>query len=354
MGIKRATLTFRSFFILTLFSMLIFFSMQTASADVVSVNAGGSTNLSVSTDKHIEGFFFGGICGDGIIDGSLGETCDDGNLISGDGCSAICQTETATPPGGGGGGGSTINISVIPSEFNLDLNIGTQVSKTIQIRNLGSSSVAVSVTQQQLLDRVSFDDTSLTIPAGQTVNLNVVFIAGNETGFFTGKIIIGNKEVLVSLNVQTVPLLFDSNIVVLNPDSKVSQKDKLLTSVTLIPLGEPERMDVTLNFAIKDYLNKVYLTKSETLLVDKQTEITRSFDIGTLPLGDYVIGLDLIYPNGVAPSSAYFKVVEEAARGIFGRIVLFLVIMILVVAISIISLLVIRRLKEKALAKNIS
>ncbi len=31
----------------------------------------------------------GGICGDGIL--RQGEQCDDGNLIGGDGCSAICH-----------------------------------------------------------------------------------------------------------------------------------------------------------------------------------------------------------------------------------------------------------------------
>jgi cysteine-rich repeat protein len=31
------------------------------------------------------------ICGDNIIAGS--EQCDDGNLVSGDGCSSTCQTE---------------------------------------------------------------------------------------------------------------------------------------------------------------------------------------------------------------------------------------------------------------------
>lgn len=47
-----------------------------------------------------------GRCGDGIVDPGRGEQCDDGNLIDGDGCSAICQlaptytptlTATATP-----------------------------------------------------------------------------------------------------------------------------------------------------------------------------------------------------------------------------------------------------------------
>src|SRR5512147_1551934 len=35
----------------------------------------------------------GPYCGDGKIDSSLGEECDDGNRIGGDGCSGICKIE---------------------------------------------------------------------------------------------------------------------------------------------------------------------------------------------------------------------------------------------------------------------
>jgi cysteine-rich repeat protein len=35
-------------------------------------------------------------CGNGVIDGATGETCDDSNRISGDGCSATCQIESLT------------------------------------------------------------------------------------------------------------------------------------------------------------------------------------------------------------------------------------------------------------------
>ena len=43
-------------------------------------------------------YCFGGLCkdgkcGDGIVTALLGEQCDDGNILSGDGCSATCQTE---------------------------------------------------------------------------------------------------------------------------------------------------------------------------------------------------------------------------------------------------------------------
>jgi cysteine-rich repeat protein len=31
------------------------------------------------------------VCGDGVLD--AGESCDDGNTVGGDGCSATCETE---------------------------------------------------------------------------------------------------------------------------------------------------------------------------------------------------------------------------------------------------------------------
>ncbi|MCA9386973.1 DUF4215 domain-containing protein [Candidatus Dojkabacteria bacterium] len=42
------------------------------------------------------------VCGNGVVES--GETCDDGNTISSDGCSATCQTESS---GGGSSGGSS-------------------------------------------------------------------------------------------------------------------------------------------------------------------------------------------------------------------------------------------------------
>jgi cysteine-rich repeat protein len=38
------------------------------------------------------------ICGDGVVEASCGEQCDDGNVTSGDGCSAACQTEFVCGP----------------------------------------------------------------------------------------------------------------------------------------------------------------------------------------------------------------------------------------------------------------
>ncbi|HEA46363.1 MAG TPA: hypothetical protein ENH99_01120 [Candidatus Pacearchaeota archaeon] len=340
-----------------LFFILIASFIPTLSADILSVNSGGTGNIILGPDRFIEGFFFGGICGDGVVDSGVGEQCDDGGIVSGDGCSSTCQTEVVTPPSPPGGGGAivtTSNIVLSPTQINVNLAVNTNTERIISVTNIGSSTVTVFASQIGLDNQLIFGSTNLTINAGQSKNLNVVLVALGEPGIFTGKIIIGGKVVLVTLNIQTELLLFDSNIVVLNNNFEVRQGGDLKTLVTLIPMGDPSRLDVTLNFVIKDFSNKVYLTKSETLLVSQLMEINRDFDTGNLPLGNFVIGLELVYPNGVAPSSANFVIVEGVFSGIFGKIVLFLIILIMMILIALIILLIVRRVKERKRQKSLS
>ncbi|HVO27133.1 MAG TPA: hypothetical protein VMW56_26275 [Candidatus Margulisiibacteriota bacterium] len=40
-----------------------------------------------------------GVCGDGVVDFALGETCDDGNTLDGDACPATCRIRTCTASG---------------------------------------------------------------------------------------------------------------------------------------------------------------------------------------------------------------------------------------------------------------
>lgn len=339
------------FIALTIFFFLLIF-LPSASADIVSQNSGGSTNLSVGTDKYIEGFFFVGMCGDNVLDSSLGETCDDGNTVAGDGCSAVCLVEIVGGGGGGsgggtggGGGGAGAAINVTPIEFNINMVANTTTERTIRVTNTGSSMVTLAVGQSNLGNHVILGQNNLTIGAGQSVDLEVIFIALSEPGIYTGIITIGGQAVLVSLNVQTKLLLFDSNIVVLNPNYQVAQGGELETRVTLIPLGDDERLDVGLFFTIRDYAGNIYLTKSETMLVDRLSSLDRDFDTGALTPGKYIIGLELRYPNGVAPSSAYFEVLPRTS--IWGKLIIFLISLILLLLIAILLVIIWKRRKKK-------
>lgn len=335
------------------------------SADIVSVNSGGSEQIIVNPDIYIEGFYSGGFCGDGIIDIALGEQCDNGaaNGACAATCSTSCTTNSCevTPPGGGpggggggGGGGAAItqNLAISPNVFDVTLAVNTNLQQTITVTNLGGYTTTVTVSKSMFdenanpIDMIILDATSFTLNAGESRDIGVIFVALNDTGIFTGNIRVGNVDIPVTINVKTKLLLFDSNIVVLNKDYIVVKGDDLKTRVTLIPIGEKERLDVTLDYTIRDYSGKVYLTQKETMLIEKKINFDRNFGTGSLPIGRYVVGLQLKYPNGVAPSSAHFEVVTRTPVT-FGQIVLWLIILIIIIAIIIIIIIVYKRRKKE-------
>ena len=361
----------KSIFALILSVFFAVLTIQIINADVISLNSGGGNGIVINPDMYLEGFFSGfeepqilSSCGNGILEEPY-EECDDGNYESGDGCSATCQDEEEEG-GGGGGGGGTIEphipgqpyIRIDPTEIRRAMLLNTNLEETVGITNLDKDSPTNFSVYSEDFDPdliVNFwdenrnrwvDSFNLYLSAGEIHELRVRFSAPNNTGRYNGTLFIDGKNVSIYLNVQEKLLLFDSNIIVLNKDYLVPQGDKLRTSVTLIPIGDKERMDVTLNYVIKDYEGKVYLTRSETVLVDSQVNFKRNFDTGVLPLGQYIVGLELIYPNGVAPSSAHFEVIMGGQSTFFGRLVFFLVNSILIILILLIALIVWRTIKR--------
>lgn len=380
--------------VLVILFVIIFF--QFVSADVISLNSGGTRDIVI--DSGLGGFFSGSVqalstCGNGLVETPY-EACDDKNYVSGDGCFSNCTVEanytctgepsvcTATPagadaaldalapaeeeaatPASAGVEGDEeviteeVNIRVDPMTIKRDMLINKTLEDNLGITNLNENSSTTFSVYSSGFDPdliVNFWDSknkgwttsfSLTLAKGGTENLRVRFSAPSVLGNYNGTIYVDGKNISVSLNVREQLLLFDSNIIVLNEDYFVPKGDKLRTSVTLIPLGDKERMDVTLNYVIKDYSGRVYLTRSETILVENQINFKRNFDTGFLPLGQYIIGLELIYINGVAPSSAHFEITVARQNTFFGKIVFFLINAILIILILIIVIIVLRILK---------
>jgi len=204
------------------------------------------------------------VCGNGIHEPPY-EECDDGNTISGDGCSSDCKIEEDEEEEGGGEEGGEeiegIDISVNLTEVNLNLAVNTNREQIFVVKNNGDSTATVNIIQQNLEGRVLIQESSFELAPGETKETKVIFVALEETGVFTGRLFIGSVSVDVSLNVETQLLLFNSNIIVLNKDYQVRQGDKLQTSVTLIPMGDPARLDVTLNYKIHIKINNIKFLK---------------------------------------------------------------------------------------------
>ena len=157
---------------------------------------------------------------------------------------------------------------------------------------------------------------------------------------------------MISINVNTKELLFDAGIVIPDELKMINIGDKLSSQITLIPMGENPRLDVTLNYLIKNYEGQTFLTESETILVEGQKTFKKEFSTQNLPAGNYVLALELIYPNGVATSSSHFEVKSKETPKSNSFILLGLLGLLMIMGIIWAILLIIRYKNLERLQKN--
>jgi len=218
-------------------------------------------------------------------------------------------------PGGGGGGGETTTVtptfSVEPS-YEKVIALGKIESDSITITNDATTEKTFSISVETLEDIISLNKDSLSLKAGESKAVNFRIIAPEKTGTYTGKIIVSSggvsKEILVTINVKTEKSLFDITLSLLHKSKTISLGEELETQIDILQMGIKEKMDVTLNYIIKDYQGKTHFLESETIAVENQKTLMKKFDTTGLESGDYVLGIELVYPDGVAVTSTQFKV----------------------------------------------
>jgi cysteine-rich repeat protein len=103
-------------------------------------------------------------CGNGTVD--MGETCDDGNTASGDGCSSACATEQSATP--------KLNVTVDKPTVSTELNTDTMI--TVTLTGEGGFGETVNLTGS-VVDgagapltgwTVTFNNASVAVPANGT------------------------------------------------------------------------------------------------------------------------------------------------------------------------------------------
>jgi len=229
------------------------------------------------------------------------------------------STESSSSGSSGGGGGGmptpTKHIEVLSNkEMQVYMVVDTNKEQILVIKNLLNQTKKITLSSQgfSLVGNTSFD----LKPGVNSIKIKIGAV--EKPGIYTGKILVGGQEILTTLNVHTKELLFDTSLQIPSSYKIIESKDKVESQITLIPMGEEARLDVTLNYVIKDFEGRTWLSESETMLVDGQKSFKKEFSIKQLPPGKYVLGVELIYPNGVATSSSNFEV-REKTEGI-GRL----------------------------------
>ncbi len=260
--------------------------------------------------------------------------------------------EAPVSGGGGGGGGAALIVTeisgliIIPQSFNLPATAGINSSAKLALTNTRDAELSIRLSVANINEIIEFEETDISILPGETKIIKFKIIPPNEPGVYTGKISLiaggGRTEIPFALNVNSGLSLFDVSI---NLDEKyktIKEGEKIKGQITLIQAGLQEKIDVAINYIIKDFNGKIYSGVSETTSIFREKTFEYEFDTSSLLAGEYVIGIEVIYSGGVATASHQFKVTETIVKKI-GWLTIIEIILIL----SIILVLVIIAKKYK-------
>jgi hypothetical protein len=262
---------------------------------------------------------------------------------------------TPAGPSGGGGGGSTttpaIKFIVRPESYSRTMEVDETETDNIQITNQENNARDFNIRVDSVDNIISFEEETVRINAKETKEIEFRISSPKEPGIYTGKIIVttGNtrKEVLVVINVEIEgeKSLFDISMIIPRSHRTIKTGGGLIAQINLLQMGVKKGMDVTLEYVVKDFEGKIHLIESETLYVYDQKTIEKEFDTHELVLGDYVLGAELKYPEGVAVASSQFSVAEEIPGALEG-ILLFIPAILALSAVLVVTVLMIRRYKN--------
>jgi Concanavalin A-like lectin/glucanases superfamily/Bacterial Ig-like domain (group 3) len=235
---------------------------------------------------------------------------------------AVAAVVTEDTGGGGGGGGAAAPVfkpafefELTPENYEKTVALNRIEFDKFTITNLGDLDEEYDFEVIALEDLLSLDVPSIEVVAKDSRDIEFKLTSPKETGIYTGKIVATSgtliDEILVTINVKTEKSLFD--IILTLPDRmrEIRPGHNLETQIDLLQMGLKEKMDVTLHYVIKDFNGNTLLTESETIAVYDQKTHYREFYTKELASGDYVLGIELIYPDGVAVASSQFKVKDE-------------------------------------------
>lgn len=246
--------------------------------------------------------------------------------------------------GGGGGGGATTSVDFeLKTElYETTVALGRIEEGSFDIENNGDSSEYFTITVEGL-DGILSVDSNVNVDGKSSKTIEFRVSAPKDTGVYTGKILVSSgslvKEILIIVNVKTEKSLFDVILTLPWTQKTINPGENIKPKIDLIEMGYQEYKDVTLYYEIKDFDGNIYYQESETIAVADKKTFEREFYTAELESNDYVLAVELVYPDGVATASSHFQIKDpfelNAKSMAYGSIVIAMLIVILALGLGI-------------------
>ncbi len=262
------------------------------------------------------------------------------------------EAPPSVPTGSGGGGGEKAEeISLDKYEITIRLKQGETKKEEIIITNKGNKRIKIGLSfSGEKFAKVN--KTSFELNAKESEKVILDFIARENTppNLYLGKLIVKSenteKEVLISVEVETKKPVFDVNLEIPEEFHAVAPGGEILARISLYNLVEIKRADVIIDYIIKDRKGNIIVSKKETLTVKTKVNFIRTIKIPEdTKYGNYTFYVKVEYINETAIASAEFSV-GQLERPLVIKENLFLLIIILAIIVLTFFLVELKRLKK--------
>ena len=242
------------------------------------------------------------------------------------------------PPGGdepeepiSPGGGYSADGPVLVSNFTVDVEIikfriakGQTKTEKLRINNTGETNLSITMEIEDLSDFLYFSEDEFQLNVGEEKEITIAATASeNETiDVYTGRIIArsGSLEriVIVIIEVKEREALFDVSVFLPEEFKKIPTGANRTADIVLYNFGTLMPVDVVLTYEIRDMDSNVIDSRHETLAVEEQLFLQKSFTIPEyLEEGYYLFYVRLDYENQTATSSELFTVFQYSYFDVF-------------------------------------
>ena len=210
-------------------------------------------------------------------------------------------------------------LEIQPDKIIIPLKKGEVTNESILLKNKDNSDMKVRIKVSNLNAFVILNEKEFDLKAGESKYMDLEIIVRESVipDSYLGRIIISTekveKEIFLVLDVSSDKPLLDVKSEILNKDSSLNPGDKLNTKIELFNLGQLPRVDVKVEYTLKNFLGETIIFEEETIAVETHTSYIKEFDIPSfVKTGTYTFGVKSIYYDGksdiIATSSAWVYV----------------------------------------------
>lgn len=237
------------------------------------------------------------------------------------------ETPSDSNPGGSSGsssgGGSSITLDltkgfkIFQDFLRVSLKQGEAKKVQFNIENENDERIDFNI-NSTLGEFIVIRENKFSLGAREkkTITLEFLSFTNTKPDLYLGKIFVSagkiKKEILVSIEIESVKALFDVKVEIPDRFSSLVAGEKILAQIEIFNVVRSGLTDVMVYYEIKDVSGNTIAFEQETIAVETQTEYIKEFLLPKeIKNGDYIFYIKTTAEGESASGIARFSVVDK-------------------------------------------